>query len=91
MEKPTLRIDDLRVESFATGAGGAEPGTVRAHHHTGNHDTCAATCPQTCRLTCAETCFLSCNGAATCVEATCGYATCGCTETEPYVSCVQPC
>ncbi len=91
MEKLTLRIDDLRVESFATGTEGGEPGTVHANHHTGNHETCANTCPQTCRITCPETCFLSCNGAATCVEPTCGYATCDCTDTEPYVTCVQPC
>lgn len=90
MDKLTLRIDDLRVESFATGREGSDPGTVHAHHHTGNHETCAFTCPATCRITCPETCFLSCNGADTCVQPTCGYPTCG-EETEPYVSCVQPC
>jgi len=91
VDKLALRIEELRVESFATGAGGSEPGTVRAHHHTGNHETCASTCQRTCRLTCPETCFVSCDGAATCIDPTCGFPTCDCTATEPYVSCIQPC
>jgi len=91
VDKLTLLIEELRVESFATGAEGPKTGTVHAHHHTGNHETCANTCPATCRITCPETCFVSCDGAATCIDPTCGFPTCACTETEPYVSCIQPC
>jgi len=92
MSKLSLRVEELEVESFATGGGeGEKAGTVHAHNHTrGNHVTCVDTCAPSCGLTCPATCGFSCNAQVTCVGETCA-ATCNCTFTEPYVSCIEPC
>lgn len=66
MSKLTLKVEELAVESFATGrAAIAERGTVHAHNHTrGGHITCGGTCdggntcdcPVTVDVTCLEPC-----------------------------------
>jgi len=91
VKKLMLDVEQLEVESFATGGADGAGGTVRAHNHTrGNHASCWETCGPSCGLTCPATCGFSCNGEYTCVGDTCA-ATCNCTYTEPYVSCIEPC
>jgi hypothetical protein len=67
MKKLTLRLEDLRIDSFSTTPVRREKGTVY-----GEQCTChtACTCPgcPTCDASCNGTCDASCNG-------TCG-ATC---------------
>ena len=77
MKKLTLRLDDLRVDTFQTTAPQKEKGTVF-----GEQCTCetACTCPgcPTCAASCNGTCDASCNGScdASCYG-TCGDLTCG--------------
>lgn len=60
MAKLRLTVENLRVDSFATGAQ-AEPlaGTVQAHQQSaplascaGNMSRCIASCGDTCQITC---------------------------------------
>jgi hypothetical protein len=76
MKKLKLSLEELRVESFATGAATRAEGTVHGHApQTRNQNTCQATC--------AATCLFSCEG-------TCQY-TCKCVFTEPVQTCGEPC
>ena len=59
--KLRLKVDDLRVTSFAASEATKERGTVRAHD-TYSCET-PISCDDTCGLTChAETCGLTCLG-----------------------------
>ena len=92
MRKLTLDVEQLEVESFSTGGADAANGTVHAHNHTrGNHVSCWETCGASCGVTCPATCGYTCNAEYTCgADNTCA-ATCPCTNTEPYLSCIEPC
>lgn len=91
MKKLMLDVEQLAVESFATGGAASEAGTVHGHNHTrGNHATCWETCGASCGVTCPATCGYTCNGEYTCFGDTCA-ATCNCTNTQPYLSCIEPC
>jgi hypothetical protein len=63
--KKKLRIDTLRVDSFAVdGSADAVRGTVRAH--TGNTcasgvESCLGTCDDTCGLSCWGSCVPTCD------------------------------
>ena len=79
--KLRLRLDDLRVETFAPAAPARQRGTVRANEAT-CLETCAQSgclsgpdgCPQTwddtCGMTC-DTCQLGCTYGDTCAAPTC--------------------
>jgi hypothetical protein len=66
MNKLRLHVEDLSVESFATGEQRREGmGTVHAHNHTrGGHLTCGGTCNGgvtcDCPITVDETCLEPC-------------------------------
>jgi hypothetical protein len=48
MKKLTMKLDDLRVETFTTDAPPAERGTVQGHYgttHTQSPTSCDYTCP----------------------------------------------
>src|SRR5690349_732207 len=88
MNKLSLKVEELSVESFAVSAGDGEAGTVQAYHHSrGHHATCdplvgtcfGYTCFETCAGTCGDTCascVYTCDPAVgTCFGYTC-YATC---------------
>ena len=72
MERLTLRLDDLAVDSFPTTAPAAARGTVFGEQCTCYTNCTCPGCP-TCDDTCAETCGDSC-GPSTCAQ-TCGEAT----------------
>ena len=56
MKKLMLDVEQLEVESFATGGADGAGGTVHAHNHTrGNHASCWETCGPSCGLTCPAT------------------------------------
>ena len=57
MEKMSLTLDDLEVQSFATGrADGAQRGTVRGHDYPTDAVECPTSWDATCANTCADTC-----------------------------------
>ena len=73
--KLKLAVEDLRVETFETVAGGdRERGTVHAHESLPGIP-CATGAP-TCPYSCDETCPLSCNPTCHYAMETCG-DTCG--------------
>lgn len=99
MRRLTLHLDELRVESFATGAG-AGRGTVRGNAAgagegepiresdpwtcAGDPLSCGGSCDPTCNWSCNGTCDRSCGG--TCREAscdTCLFVTCGGCPSQP--------
>jgi len=72
-----LRIQDLEVESFVTGGGPRERGTVGAHSGA-TYETCIeAECGDTsqpyvtCQYTCPHTCQASCPANHTCNPVEC--------------------
>jgi len=70
-----LKLDNLKVESFATEEGGTrkEQGTVRAHN--GSRDGTCLTCGISCVI--AETCQNTCNTCYySCLHNTCDFS-CG--------------
>ena len=77
-----LKLDNLKVESFATGEGGTtkREGTVRGHAGTGAVTYCGATCGVSCFI--AETCQASCDTCYySCLHNTCDFTcfnTCWC-------------
>ena len=75
MKKLTLQIEELAVESFATGEHGGEKGTVEANAGTRNGNTCPVSCNGSCLPSCGGTCLVSCT----------------CQPTEPYLTCIEPC
>lgn len=95
-----LRMDDLRVETFATGSAGGE-GTVRAHEAVTDYpcypqepdytEACpphtSVTCDVSCNGSCYNSCYASCqNTCRTCWQGTCPNATCyPCYPVEPEV------
>jgi hypothetical protein len=94
MKKMVLKVDDLRVDSFATSAGRMRSGTVAAHESyeteglacmTGHYG--AGTCDTTCyQLACecterGGTCDVSCGGTCQAAE-TCAAE--GCDYTNVY-------
>ena len=50
MKKLTLKLDDLRVETFQTSAESARRGTVLGHGPTAIGNTCDPSCPYTCGI-----------------------------------------
>ena len=73
MRKLTLKLDDLRIDSFQTTPGERGKGTVFGEQCTcWTNCTCPGcpTCDASCNGTCGGTCDASCNG-------TCGDS-CGC-------------
>jgi hypothetical protein len=67
--KLRLRLDDLRVDAFATtAAASAARGTVRGNESIFTHQNCPPmTADDTCGMTCGPTCDVpSCNPADTC-------------------------
>jgi hypothetical protein len=91
MKKMTLKVDDLRVDSFATSTERTRSGTVAAHEsrtdemdcQPGSNDgTCESTCYQlACGCTenlgtCNMSCGVSCNGAETCYQGCETYTNC---------------
>jgi hypothetical protein len=50
MNKLSLKLDDLRVETFQTSAEGAERGTVVGNVGTVMGNTCSPSCPYTCGI-----------------------------------------
>ena len=88
MKKLTLKLDDLRIDSFDTTAAPRAKGTVFGEQCTCYTDctcpgcpTCDASCDGSCDASCNGTCDASCNG-------TCG----GCWETVgPAATCVGSC
>lgn len=76
MKKLSLKLHELAVESFQTGAAGSLRGTVHGRCDTGEscyegsgEYTCQITCYATCAATCGER---TCNGEETC-EFTCAH------------------
>lgn len=75
MQKLKMSLDDLRVESFATGRRTPRSGTVVANER----DDCSEgevtwqleTAANTCWCT-VESCHVSCPGGRTCQQETCG-------------------
>ncbi|HEX8904440.1 MAG TPA: hypothetical protein VF771_06345 [Longimicrobiaceae bacterium] len=69
--KKKLRIDELRVDTFATARVDGARGTVRAHEDSAPHQcasgvwTCLDTCDVTCGATCNGSCVYTCD---TCVD-----------------------
>ena len=50
MNKLSLKLDDLRIESFETAGESASRGTVLGHGPTVNGKTCGYSCPNTCGI-----------------------------------------
>lgn len=50
MNKLSLKLDDLCVESFETSADSAERGTVLGEQASIRGNTCAPSCPYTCGI-----------------------------------------
>jgi hypothetical protein len=50
MKKLSLKLDDLRVDTFQTAGGGAERGTLLGHGATVVGNTCSPSCPYTCGI-----------------------------------------
>jgi hypothetical protein len=50
MKKLSLKLDDLRVDTFQTSAESAARGTVVGNAPTVVGNTCAASCPYTCGI-----------------------------------------
>ena len=88
MKKLHLSLDDLRVESFETSAGGATRGTLFANQ--GSHVvSCNGSCDPTCderNVSCANTCEATCNR----IQVSCPN-TCDHTCDHHHVSCGQRC
>lgn len=57
MKKLTLKLDDLRVDTFTTAGAPAGRGTVEGHYGT-THTQQGESCVGTCRGQ--DTCFVSC-------------------------------
>ena len=71
MRKLRLNLEALAVESFAAGGVDQDAGTVHAHNHSRNHDTCQASCiPE---ATCGDSCIYTCACKPTYPELTCLY------------------
>jgi len=83
MNKLSLKLDDLRVDTFETTAVKTEKGTVFGEQCTCWTQCGQNTCPgcPTCDASCNGTCYASCNG--TC-GATCDYS---CNGDTCFVSC----
>jgi hypothetical protein len=88
MKKLTLKLSDLRVETFATAEQTGGKGTVQGHYGT-NHTMQPVTACQTQVDTCGRqwsnegTCDQTCGQPATCGYAYCGtYPQHGCPNTE---------
>jgi hypothetical protein len=66
MKKLALRLDDLRVDTFAAEAPLAGKGTVQGHYGTNhtNETMCLGSCPP-------DTCYISCPVAWTCYGMVC--------------------
>lgn len=66
MKKLRMKLDELRVDTFATGGHLAARGTVQGHYgttHTQAGETCDYTCGDTCQNTCTQTnLYTDCNG-----------------------------
>lgn len=86
MKKLSLRLDELRVETFDTvGGGSSERGTVKGHYYTWvscPHNTCdGTTCGR--QYTAEGTCEQTCGQPASCGYGWCGtYPDQGCPNTE---------
>jgi hypothetical protein len=50
MKKLTLKLDDLRVDTFQTSTEAGERGTVAGHAPTVIGNTCSPSCPYTCGI-----------------------------------------
>ena len=50
MKKLSLKLDDLRVDTFQTSGDPERRGTVLGHAPTVNGHTCAPSCPRTCGI-----------------------------------------
>ena len=91
MNKLSLRLDDLQVESFEPlPPSTARGGTVLGHKGT-QDDTCRS-CIETCEATCRETCDESCR--PTCGEscrATCHGESCEDTCGQGHPTCAESC
>lgn len=88
MRKLQLSVDDLQVESFATGDQGLFQGTVRTNQDesAGCEYTPNASCPQTCPPE--ATCYVS---ACTCEQTHCGDHTCKSTCPPEFTCSYPPC
>ena len=71
MEKLRLTIDELRVESFATGAGRLTRGTVRAESDTGLYCEVATVAGNTCESTQLQI-ICGCTAGQTACDSLCG-------------------
>ncbi|HEU0301642.1 MAG TPA: hypothetical protein VFR37_19460 [Longimicrobium sp.] len=79
MEKLTLRLDELCVDTFHTEPAGTARGTVAGAQDTSHTictgPACETACYQTCEVTCQEeTCAWSCH--ETCLPGSCFPNTC---------------
>lgn len=78
MKKLTLRLDDLRIETFRTAHAPRDRGTVLGEQCScGNtcmadYGTCAYSCAATCYGSCPPgTCYMTCRVEMTCYMAAC--------------------
>lgn len=78
MRKLSLKLDDLRIESFDTAAAAEEKGTVVAEQCScgatcmADYGTCAYSCRATCNGSCPPgTCYFSCPVENTCYMGAC--------------------
>ena len=56
MKKLTLKLDDLRVDTFATAEWTGGKGTVQGHYGTAHTQPIQQTCDLSCDATCEYTC-----------------------------------
>ncbi|HSU15273.1 hypothetical protein [Longimicrobium sp.] len=62
MKKLTLRMDDLRVDSFDTAQAAKAAGTVRGQEDVTFLQATCRTCDVTCNPSCDDTCYYTCAG-----------------------------